>query len=347
MNFNSLVSMLPYAICAILAFGVLVLGHELGHFVLAKINNVKVEEFAIGMGPKLVGIQGKETLYSIRILPIGGYVKMLGEQEASKDERAFNNKSPVQKLSIVAAGPIMNFLMAILFFAIVVLSVGGYSTLTVENPVEGYPAQKAGILSGDTIKAINNKKVSMIQEFKTELIKGEGKTVKVDVDRNGETKSFNITPSKGEEKRDYNIGVSLKAVKNPTVFQALNRGVKNVNYVVKETFGFFKTLFHGKVKKEDVGGPVSIIKISVAQAKAGVINLLYFIALMSVQLAIFNIIPFPALDGGYIFINLFEIITRKKISDEKVGVISAIGFVFLMILMVLVTVKDILYPINF
>ena len=147
-----------YIIAAIIAFGVLIIIHELGHFILAKLNGVKVEEFSIGMGPKLFGIKGKETEYLIKLLPIGGYVKMLGDEGKSEDPKAFNNKSSARKLSIVAAGPIMNFILGIILFSIIA-SARGYLSPVVSKTLPGEPAAIAGIKSGDKITKANNSKI--------------------------------------------------------------------------------------------------------------------------------------------------------------------------------------------
>lgn len=343
----NIISLIPYILLAILAFGVLIFVHELGHFSLAKINGVIVEEFAIGMGPKLFGFTKGETLYSIRILPIGGYVKMLGENEDSENPKAFNNKNPLQRISIIIAGPLMNFIVAIILFVIITLSVGAIRTLTVNSVLDNSPAKEAGIIAGDKIVRINGEKVNMLEELTEKLVKSKGESVSVEVLRNGDIVKFNIKPAKGQENGDYYLGVNMDIIKNPTLFQAFDRAVDQVNYMLKLIIGFFGTLFQGKTDLNDVGGPVSIIKVSVAQAQMGILNLMYFTAVMSVQLGFFNIIPFPALDGGYFLLYLIELITRKKPNPRVVQSLVTIGFLLLMGLMVLVTLKDIINPIKF
>ncbi|MHC1683201.1 MAG: RIP metalloprotease RseP [Clostridiaceae bacterium] len=343
----SIISMIPYILLAILAFGVLVFVHELGHFTLAKANGVFVEEFAIGMGPKLIGFTKGETLYSIRALPIGGYVKMLGENEDSDNPRSFNKKSPLQRISIIIAGPLMNFITAIILFAIITLSVGAIPTLTVDSLIDNSPAKQAGMLSGDKIVKINGDKINIREELSEKLYKSNGKPLDVQVLRNGESFNYNITPAKDEEKGGYVLGVNMVIIENPSLFQALDRSIDQLNYMLKQIVGFFGTLFQGKTDMNDVGGPVSIIKVSVAQAQMGFLNLMYFTAVMSVQLGFFNIIPFPALDGGYLLLYIIELITRRKPNQKVVQSIVTIGFLLLMGLMVLVTLKDIINPIKF
>ncbi|MCH3963989.1 MAG: RIP metalloprotease RseP [Clostridium sp.] len=335
-----------YIIAAILAFGLLILIHELGHFTLAKINGVKVEEFAIGMGPQLVGIKGKETKYSIKLLPIGGYVKMLGEEGDSADPRAFNNKSPIRKLSIVAAGPIMNLLLGIVLFA-VIASQKGYWAPIIDKTIANKPAQEVGLKAGDRIIKANNSKILTWEDFLTEVYMNGQNPVNIVYKRGDATKQVVVKPVFDKSENRYMIGAYGKQILNPGIGQSVYYGVIETRSLINQTIAFFKTLFMGKANMDNVGGPVTIIKMSGAAAKAGIFTLLAFCAYISIQLAIFNIIPFPALDGGYIFLFIFEIITGKKVDQNKVGVINYVGFAILMILMVLVTVKDVLHPVQF
>jgi regulator of sigma E protease len=333
-------------ILAILAFSVLVIGHELGHFTLAKINGVKVEEFSIGMGPKLFGIKGSETDYIVKAFPIGGYVKMYGEEEKSTDPRAFSNKSPERKLSIIAAGPLMNLVLAIVFFMILAFSKGFIAPIV--NEVElNSAAAAAGIQKGDRIIKIDDKKITTWEDFITEVFGAKDQKINMTFKRNGELKSVVLTPKWNEEEKRYKVGIGGTVIERPGIFQSISYGFNETKSLVNQTFMTFKSLFKGQLTVNDFGGPVTIIKASGKAAQAGFWNLLWFSAFLSVQLAIFNIIPFPALDGGWIFLLLFEIITRKKIDDKKVAFVNYIGFTILMILVVLVTIKDIFYPIKF
>ncbi|MBC2578919.1 RIP metalloprotease RseP [Clostridium sp. DJ247] len=335
-----------YIVMAIIAFGILIIIHELGHFTLAKLNGVKVEEFAIGMGPKLFSIKGKETAYSIKLLPIGGYVKMLGDEGESTDPRAFNNKSPLRKLSIVIAGPIMNLLLGVILFSILAAA-RGYTSPVVSEVIKDKPADVMGIKSGDKLTKVNDSKISTWEDFVTSVYMANGSPLDITFIRNGETKSVKVVPVKDPNENRYIVGISPTVVEKPTLGQSISYGFIETKSLIKQTFSFFKTLFKGKASASDVGGPLTIIKISGAAAKAGVLSLMAFAAYITIQLGLFNIIPFPALDGGYIILFLFEIITGKKVDDNKVGVINYVGFAILMTLMVLVTIKDILYPIKF
>lgn len=333
-----------YVLIGLLGFGFLVIIHEFGHFILAKINGVKVLEFAIGMGPKLFSINSKETTYSLRAFPIGGYVRMLGEEEKSSDPRSFTNLAPPRRLSIVAAGPLMNFITAILFFAIIKISIG-YIIPVISSTQVGSPAEAASIMKGDKLISINGNKISNWDDFVLGVSNSKGKNLTLTLERNEKNITVDVVPKFDKTENRYLIGASGTVVK-PSFLKGVSLGISDTNNIIKETFKFFKTLFTGKADMSQVGGPISILRISAKAAQAGFLNLIYLLAVISVQLAVFNVIPFPALDGGYIFLFLFEIITGKKVDDSKVATINYFGFIFLMILMVLVVFKDIFYPIK-
>lgn len=332
-------------ILVVLSFSILVIIHELGHFILAKANGVKVEEFAIGMGPKIFGVKGKETLYAVRAIPIGGYVKMLGEDEESSDERAFSNKSPLRRLSIVAAGPIMNFILAIILFAIV-SSLKGFSVPIVSNIVPESPAMKAGIKPGDKIIEVNNYNISTWEDFVAQISLSKGNPVNLKLLRDDTQKSVILTPKKDVKTGSYIVGVYSTIIEKPTLSQSISYGFKEAGSTIKQTFLSLGMLFKGQASKNDIGGPVTIIRVTWAVSKAGLVNLVAFSAFISIQLAIFNLLPFPALDGFWIFVSLYQIITRKEVDKDKIGIINTIGFALLLLIMILVTIKDVLYPIK-
>lgn len=332
-------------IFVVLAFSILVIIHELGHFTLAKINGVKVEEFAIGMGPKLFGIQGKETLYSIRSVPIGGYVKMLGEEGESIDARAFSNKPPIRRLSIVAAGPIMNIILAILLFSIV-SSLRGYLVPIVSDVVKESPAMQSGIKPGDNIVQIDNTQISTWDDLVTQIAMSKGSPLNMTLIRDNQKISTNLLPMLDNKSNTYMIGVAPTLISDPPISQSIKYGFKQTSSTIKQTFLSLGMIFKGKATKDDVGGPVTIMRVTYAVSQAGIINLISFSAFISIQLAIFNLLPFPALDGFWITVSLYQVITRKEINKDKIGVINTIGFALLLLLMILVTIKDVLYPIK-
>jgi regulator of sigma E protease len=328
---------------AIVAFSVLIIVHELGHFTLAKLNKVYVEEFSLGMGPKVVSFQGKETKYSLRLFPIGGFVKMLGDDQKSNDPRAFNNKHPLRKLSIVAAGPIMNIILAVIFFGL--SSYQGIKIPTISKVEPGYPAENK-IIIGDEITKLNDKRVSEWDDILVAMSTNKGEVIKVTVKRNNTELPLDITPKFVKEEKRYVIGID-GTIKYPSLNEAVKYGFNESIFMIKMTGSFLNQAVHGKASADDVGGPISVGKITLQAAKAGIYPLLFIAAYISLQLGLFNIIPFPALDGGYIFLFIYQAVTRKEIDDNKVGFVNYIGFILLMTLMVIVIIKDIVHPIQF
>ncbi|AGF55106.1 M50 family metallopeptidase [Clostridium saccharoperbutylacetonicum] len=336
-----------YLIMAILAFGVLIIVHELGHFTLAKLNGVRVEEFSLGMGPRILSKQGKETRYSLSLFPIGGYVKMMGEEEAVEDERSFSAKSPLRRISIIIAGVVMNYLLAICIFTAITFNFG--YTPTIAGSIEkGSPAYEAGLMKDDKILKISNSKVFSFNDILTEIYLSKGDTINFLVDRNGEMKEVAVTPKINDEGQ-YKIGMAYpEKIANPGIGESFKESLNETVSLVSQTFKGLKMIFTGKADlKKDVGGPLTIVKMSAETAKTGIWNLVYFVGFLSVNLAVFNLLPFPALDGGWCVILLIELITRRKVPDKIVGVINYIGFAALIGLMILVTIKDILFPVQF
>lgn len=335
-----------YILIGIALLGILVILHEFAHFIMAKFNGVKVEEFAVGMGPQIASIKGKETMYSIRILPIGGYVRMLGEEDQSNEEGSFSSKSPIRKLSIVAAGPFMNLVIAIILFAIIGLSVG-FPTTKINEVQQSSPAYEAGVRNDDEIIKINNNKVTSWDDISAAIALNEGKQMEVMVLRDEEELLLSLTPMFSNEAGRYLIGITAVYEENPSLFSSVSYGVKQAISITKQTFSSLGRIFKGKASKDEVGGPVTIIRVTGKAAEAGILSLLYLGAFISMSFAIFNILPIPALDGGWIALFLIQLITRKDIDQKYVAIINTIGFSFLLFLMVLVTIKDILFPVQF
>ncbi|MGL5151198.1 MAG: RIP metalloprotease RseP [Clostridium sp.] len=336
-----------YIIWAILAFGLLIIVHELGHFIMAKINGVYVEEFAIGMGPKIFSYKTKETAYSLGIFPIGGYVKMLGEEENVDDDRSLSSKSPIRRISIIIAGAVMNFLLAIAIFTATLFN-HGYKLPQADSITPNSPAAKAGIQSGDTFVRIDGTPVLSADDLTVGIGMSNGKEIDMVVERNGERFNTKITPEFNEEEKRYMIGFGFAVESNPSLISSFKQSFKQTGSIVVQTFKGLKSIITGKANlKTDVGGPVTIIKMSGEAAKNGIWNLLYFTAFISVNLAVFNMLPFPALDGGWTLIILIEMITRRKVPEKVVGILNYVGFAILIGLTIMVTIKDILFPVSF
>jgi regulator of sigma E protease len=315
---------------------------------MAKVNGIKVEEFAIGMGPKILSTQGKETKYSIGLFPIGGYVKMMGEEEEVQDERSFSSKSPLRRISVIIAGATMNFLFAIIIFT-VFLNKFGYSLPKVNSLIENMPAVEAGLKEGDKFLKVNGSRVFSADDLTIGISLAKDNPINFLVERNGEKKEVTVTPKLTEEngRERYMIGFGFERIDNPGIVQSFKQSFKETLSVISQTYKSLKMMIMGEVNfKTDVGGPVSIIRMSSEAAKNGIWNLMYFIAFISINLAVFNMLPFPALDGGWTVILLIELITRRKVPDKVVGAMNYVGIMLLFGLMIIVTIKDILFPIQ-
>lgn len=334
-------------ILAILGFGLLIIVHELGHFIAAKLNGVKVVEFSIGMGPKIFSHKGKETTYALSLLPVGGYVQMLGEEENVDDERSFSAKSPLRRISIILAGVFMNFVMAIVIFSSI-FSTSGFATSTLDKVEAGSPAATVGLMPEDKITKVNGSRVFTNSDISVEINMTKGKSIDIEYERAGVKNSVTVNPSYIEDEGRYIIGVRFKADKNPSILASVKESFNQTASLIVQTFKGFKMIFTGEANlKTDVGGPVTIIKMSAGAAKVGIWNLMGLLAILSVSIAVFNLLPFPALDGGWAVILFIELITGRKVPDKIVGVLNTVGFMLLIGIMILVTIKDIIFPISF
>lgn len=338
--------MLTTILAVIFVFGLLIIGHEFGHFIMAKLSNIKVSEFSFGMGPRILKFGKGETQYSLRVFPIGGFVKMLGEDEHVNDSRSFSCKTTAVRMSVIAAGPIMNIIISILIFSIISM-VSGYKDTVISkyaepplnNPSIVYPAKNSGILPGDRIVKANDENILIYDDFRYFMYENGGKTINLTIERNGEKIEKNITPIYDKSDGMYYIGIE-SVFKKASLFEGIRYGVLNTWSLVKQIGQFFKSLVMGRVSTEDVSGPVGIIKFAGDAARQGFGSLLFFTAFLSVNLAITNLIPFPAMDGGWLLLLMIEGIRRKKLDADKVGIINFIGFALLMILTVLIAFRD-------
>ncbi|WP_312710759.1 RIP metalloprotease RseP [Proteiniclasticum ruminis] len=330
-----------YLALSIFAFGLLVLGHEFGHFIVARLNGVTVEEFSVGMGPRIFKKQGKNTLYSLKILPIGGSVKMYGETADEEGEGSFFSKSPLRKISIIAAGPIMNIIMAVLVLFVIVIF-NGYSSNVISEVIPGSPAEEAGIMAGDKIVGVNGEKAYTFQDVSTYIAYNGLQDVTLELETANGRVVKKLTPMESEGRAL--VGVVPVSDTDPGVFESIGAAFNQGRSLIAQTIFSLKVLFTGRASINDFGGPVTIFKISTEVASVSLWNLASFAAFLSINLAVLNLIPFPALDGGWILILLVELVSRRKIPDKFVGVWNTIGFAILMSFMLLITFKDIFLP---
>ncbi len=414
-----MITFLINAFKIIFVLGFLVLIHEGGHFLVAKFFKVKVNEFSIGFGKKIWSKKKGETQYSIRIVPFGGYVSMLGEEERSDDERSFSKQSILKRIAIVAAGGIVNIIFGLLIYFLLIACIGNFASRNIESVVENYGASQSGILPGDEIIGINGKYVFITQDLNNKLSKTGGNTVNLKIRRNGEEKNIEVTPtevksksigiyldSKSDNKtkisyiyddspakgslevgdiileadgqqvsNDYEKLVKIIESAGEKILLKIDRNGKqqeiNVttkehsNYYLGVTFsiadkgfftrlyyGFFETgnfalslvdnvksLFTGGVSVDQMMGPIGISK-TVADTN-NFSDFIYLMALISLSLGITNLLPFPALDGGKIFILLIEAIRRKPMKENTEILIQMVGFSLLILLSIYISVMDV------
>lgn len=323
------------AIYAIVIFCLLIFVHELGHFLTAKAVGIRVNEFALGMGPKILSFGKKETRYSLRIFPIGGFVSMEGEDEDSDHERAFNKKTVWARALVIIAGSVMNFLTAIVIIAVIVLIIG-VTTNIVGAVSPDSPADAAGLLADDKIVAIDGKTVDGWQDVITYIGGSKGDTIALTVERGG--KRVDIISGFDVSEGRRIIGIQSKP--EHAVLPAIKMGVLNILYWTKEMFTFLGQLFTGHGSMNDLMGPVGIVSTINDQAKYGIISIANLAALISLNLAIVNMLPFPALDGGKLLFLFIRKITGKAITDEMEGKIHFAGLMLLFGLMIYLVIQD-------
>ena len=325
------------AVYAIILFVLLIFPHELGHFIVAKAVGVKVNEFAFGMGPALFQRERGETLYSIRLIPVGGYCAMEGENEESDNPRSFNNKPGWAKISVLAAGAAMNVLIAILALTIV-SGIVGNPTTTLEQVEKGSPAYEAGMQAGDRILRIND---TVIEEWSdvSPAIGGGGVPVTIAYERDGKENAATVTPKEAEDGR-YIIGITAEVSHNPA--KAFVNGIKSTWNMTMMMVQSLYMLVTGDVSASDIAGPVGIVTMVSDTTSYGWYYFVSLVALMSINLAMINLLPLPALDGGRILFVLIRKITGKMISDDLEGKIHMIGMMLLFALMIFATWNDIM-----
>lgn len=334
---------------AIIMFSIIILFHELGHFLLAKKNGIRVNEFCLGLGPTLFGVKKGETLYSIKLLPFGGACMMEGEDGESQDDRAFGHKSVWARMSVVVAGPVFNFIMAYIL-AVVLISCIGVDVPKVTGVIKGYSAAEAGIQEGDVIVKINHKPIHFYREVNMYNFFNPGEPMDVVYERDGERITSEIRPTYDKESGRYLLGIRASNEREKkSILSNLKYGVYEVNYWIWTTLQSLKMLVTGRVSVNELSGPVGIVKSigdTYEESKSdGIfyifINMINFSILLSANLGVMNLIPLPALDGGRLVFLLIEAVRKKKIDPEKEGMVHFVGLMLLLGLMVLVMFNDI------
>lgn len=340
-------------IIAIVIFSLIILIHEFGHFLLAKKNGICVLEFSLGLGPKLCGFQKGETFYCIKLLPFGGECRMLGEDEDEQAENAFGKKSVWARISVVAAGPVFNFLLAFVL-SIIVISIGGYDSSKVNKVMEvdgRAPLTEAGIKEGDQIKKLNGETVHLSREIYMYLQLNNSKDpIKVTYVQDGEKKETTVTPRKDPETGRYMIGIAgLGTREKGNPLRILQYSAYEVRYWIVSTYKSLGMLVSGKLGVKDLSGPVGIVDVigdTYEEAKSVsnlsvLLSMLDMAILLTANLGVMNLLPLPALDGGRLVFLLIEAVTRRRISTKVEAVIHFVGLLLLFALMIFVMYNDI------
>ncbi|WP_231038651.1 RIP metalloprotease RseP [Pectinatus haikarae] len=332
-------------VAVVVVFGILVLVHELGHFVTAKLTGMRVDEFAIGFGPKLVSFKYGETLYSIRGIPLGGFNKIAGMEQDDKDagERAYWAKPVWQRMIVIIAGALMNIVLAYVLIA-AVLFTSGIQTPVKEaqlgNVVAQRPAAQAGLEKGDIITSIDGEKINTWNEFALKVKSADGKVLHIEYLRNGDTRTANIIPEYDKSAKQAMVGV-VAATENTSVSlpQSLLLAARQVWFIIYTMVASLAGMIMGTVHA-DLAGPIGVAAIIGEAAQVGIQSVLNIMILLSINLGIINLLPIPALDGGHFFTLLIEAVRGKPLSPELMRRSQFIGMALLLMLMFFATAQD-------
>lgn len=342
-------SVWPYLV-AVLLFGVLIAIHELGHFLFAKLFDVKVNEFALGMGPTLFKRQKGETKYALRLFPIGGFVSMEGEDTDSEDERAFFKKPCRQRFVIVAAGAVLNLILGVLVVAVVLSCDSLIGTRTINGFFEDSVSSNYGLQENDEILEINGTKIYSYRGIGFNLVRDNDSSVDFKVRRGGQTVEVNGVKfdTFDYEGRDYIVWDFQLIGVEPTVLNVAKGAVLDSASIVQLVRLSLVDMVSGKYGIKDISGPIgtiSAIADTTAQAKTfkdKMLTALELLSYITINVGVFNLLPIPALDGGRLFFITVEAIRRKPINRKYEGYIHAAGLVILLLFMAAVTVSDIM-----
>jgi len=346
----------------LLVLSILIFVHELGHFLVAKKCGILVEEFGFGLPPRLVGKKIGDTIYSLNWLPIGGFVRLYGENSdegVTDPKRSFLNKSKKVRSIVVVAGVIMNFILAIVAFAIVYSFSGiprDTGKLKVIDISAGSPAQVAGMVVGDIVTKVGNTAITSSDQFISVTAALKGKSTVFEIQRNGSIIKTTLIPRENPPAGQGPLGVTITSTEIyfapvwQRPFYGIYYGFKDALYwgqtIATGLWALVTGLFRGQVP-QDVSGPIGIFAVTTEAAKSGILTLINFVGILSVNLAILNVLPFPALDGGRLLFIGIEAVTGKRVSEKVEGTIHNIGMIILLALILIITIGDIRRLITF
>lgn len=324
-------------IAALIVFMLVILFHELGHFLVAKSRGIRVNEFSIGMGPALFQKKKKDTLYSIRALPLGGYCAMEGEEEASSAADSFDQASAGSRFLTILAGPMMNLLICYLCFALF-FGIAGKPVPRIAGFSEPSALKEAGLMQGDTITAIDDKNIEDFEQLQRMIQKSDGEALKVTFLRDNASQDVTVRPIKSEQ-GTYVLG--FLADRDRDASYALIGAFQEMVRLFGLLFVTIGRLLTGRLSLSAVSGPVGVVQAIGTAAQEGLSPLLFFTGYISLNLAFFNLLPIPALDGSKLLLIGIEKLTGKTLAKETEAKITMVGFFFLLALIALVSVKDI------
>ena len=343
----------------IIILGIIVIVHEFGHFIIGKVSGVTVEEFAIGMGPKLIGFNKNGTDYSLRLFPIGGYCKFKDEdglqsENSEVTEGSFNSVSVWRRIGIVTAGPIFN--MVLTYTLCIIICSGSGAVLPVVNEImDGYPAQEAGFQTGDKIIKINGKRIYTTSDMNLITMLSPGEPIEIVYERNGDRFSAEITPKK-DENGSYLIGFgNFGQYEHSKGLRVFKHAYYNTRYYFNIVFESLGMLFGGQVTLDDMAGPVGMaqmvsdIESEARQAydiKTVIMVMVSLTAMLSVNIGIMNLLPIPALDGGRLVFLLIEAVRGKPIPVKYEAAIDGVFMLLLFGFMIVVSFNDVLKIFN-
>jgi len=335
----------------ILILGITIMIHELGHFIFAKRAGAHVYEFSLGMGPRLFKFNRKndETDYSIRLFPIGGYVSIAGEDMEEKDvpaDKQLVNKTWLERFLTLAAGVTFNFLLAlVLLFVVGLINGNNINEAVIDTISEGYALSNTNIESGDMITKVNNKKISTQDDLLLMLTVYQGEEISLEVKhKNGEYETYKVSPTKVEEDGvvSYVYGFTLESKVEKGFIEAIKYTFLKTGNLIKQMGNTIIFLVTGELSLDNLSGPIGIYNVVGEVSRTGILNMLYLIAYLCINVGFLNFLPFPAFDGGRILFLIIEKIKGSRVKPEVENMIHTVGFLLLLILMIVVSYNDII-----